>query len=150
MFKNTIFNYLILSLFFFALIGTACNSTKNAKVPPPNFALESEEGWTWINRPAVEEGGKAYNLFFEAESRYTIYLDVNSCFGEYKIGEEQSLTLPEYSACTEVCCDKDIAMEFINSFHKAKNYAIHGDTLILKGGEQALYFLPAKGEREGE
>jgi heat shock protein HslJ len=143
-------NYLILSLFLLSWVGTACHSTKNVKVPPPNFALASEQGWTWTQRPPLEEGGKPYNLFFEAENSYTIYLDVNSCFGEYKKGDDQTLILPDYASCTEICCDKEHAMDFVNAFHKSKSYAIHGDTLILSGGEKALYFLPAKAEKTGE
>lgn len=150
MLRNIIFSFFTSILLLFSLGQLGCNSTKHISPPLPNYDLEHEGGWTWIKPLSVEKEDKPYKLFFEAENRYTIYLDVNSCFGEYQKGEDQSLNLPDYSACTEMCCDKETAMDFVNAFHKTTNYAVHGDTLILSGGEKALRFLPAEGKESGE
>ncbi len=132
-----------------ALVFCACQGTKKtAAIPAPNFELESERGWVWINRPAIPEGGKAYTLFFETENRFVIHLDVNSCFGEYQKEAEQRISLPEYAACTEMCCDKETAPLFLEGFHAADHYAIHGDTLLLISSSQRMYFLPIDEEKE--
>jgi len=123
------------------MLLSACKSTKEASVPPPNHPLELNAGWQLLE-------GK-YTLRFEMEQGYNIRLDVNTCFGEYQKGEEGMIKFPEYASCTEMCCDSKEATDFLGQVHKANRYAIHGDTLILSGDDQKLYFLPGS-EASGE
>lgn len=144
MIKHITFNFLVLSLFLISMFTIACNSTKNTGIQATNYELESEKGWTWIKRPPLEEGGKDYTIVFEMGGQYSISLDVNTCFGEYNKGDDRALVWSEYPACTEACCDKEIANQFIGTLYKTQSFAIQGDTLLLKGEDESLYFLPSQ------
>jgi heat shock protein HslJ len=77
-------------------------------------------------------------LTFVSESLYTLKLDTNHCEGEYRIfsGGKVYFSL---SACTEMCCDSDIALKIHDMLPEMTEYREEKNVLHLEGkGEMEL------------
>lgn len=65
------------------------------------------------------------------EDRSTaLSLTVNQCFGQYELPGQNHIRFPEI-ACTEVCCDSDIARRFAENLPEVRFYELDDDLLYL-------------------
>ncbi len=79
-----------------------------------------------------------YILKFENDSTYTLELDVNSCFGTYKILDNGSIEISGLG-CTYICCDNEYSDKLSQLIPKMTSYFGKGKELILEGeGEIVL------------
>ena len=99
-----------------------------------NYAasLFAENGWSWNTNPK-------YILRLENEGNFNLKLDVNSCFGQFKLAGS-SISFPQGIACTEACCDGPEALKLTQAISKVSSYELLDNRLILKGPEPALEF----------
>lgn len=70
----------------------------------------------------------AYVLAFN-QNGYTLTLDVNRCIGKYRIIRRNIIFYP--SACTEACCDSELAAHLLRILEKTRKYKLTDDMLIL-------------------
>jgi heat shock protein HslJ len=86
----------------------------------------------WVTLPGT------YRLSFSDNNQASIRLDVNTCFGDVEIGT-RSIDL-NLTACTEACCDSEIALQMLQSLYRVDQYTIKGDSLRLYGPDTILAF----------
>jgi heat shock protein HslJ len=86
-------------------------------------------------KPASEElwieSEKEYTLELQGDGRYIFRLDANACTGSWT--STGSKIRFKDSACTEICCDSAIALQFSSALIHVLNYRIDGSTLWLSG-----------------
>ena len=76
-----------------------------------------------------------YILKFEATSRLSFKPDVNTCEGNYVVSEPGKIKI-NILACTEICCDSDLARELLSLLPHMGTYIIQDDLLTLSGSGQ--------------
>jgi heat shock protein HslJ len=74
-----------------------------------------------------------YLLEFRNVANLTVSLDVNGCFGNYHAPGNGDIQFLSGLACTEVCCDSEIAQQFIRLLPSMTRYSGKGDTLTFTG-----------------
>ncbi|MFK7969558.1 MAG: META domain-containing protein [Bacteroidia bacterium] len=126
----------------FLLVLVSCKSTskstENNDKAEPSASLTDSKGWAWDNN-------KAYVIKFDEEGQFSLKLDVNNCFGRYKV-DGSALSFPDGVACTEACCDGPKAMTLTQSLFKVTSHTISGNTLVLQGESVKLQFSLGSGE----
>ncbi len=75
---------------------------------------------------------ESYIIKFTNEQTYNVNLDVNDCFGEYNITSDGLINVGPMG-CTEVCCDSEFALSFLELLPKMTSYYAKGDELIFEG-----------------
>ena len=78
------------------------------------------------------KAGKSYIIVFKNDGSFTLRLDVNTCYGNYKIIKSGSIKL-DGVGCTEICSDSDFAVDLAYLFPKMTEYYGKGKELILEG-----------------
>lgn len=71
---------------------------------------------------------------FKSDGTTAIRLDVNSCFGDYELGDEPTINISD-SGCTKICCDSDFSKKFIEMLPQVGSYEIEDNMLkfIISG-----------------
>ena len=76
-----------------------------------------------------------YMLQFKTSNSLTFKLDVNNCEGNYTVSEPGKIKM-NIQACTESCCDSDLARELQSLLPHMGTYLIQDDLLTLSGSGQ--------------
>lgn len=75
---------------------------------------------------------ETYVLEFINDSVYTLKLDVNDCEGNYTAGGDGKINI-ESMACTEICCDSELAEDLVRLLPEMTDYYGIDQELILAG-----------------
>ena len=76
-----------------------------------------------------------YMLQFKASNGLTFKMDANNCEGNYTVSEPGKIQM-NIQACTEICCDSDLARELQSLLPHMGTYIIQDDLLTLSGSGQ--------------
>lgn len=139
---------------FFVLMGlfcltTACNtSTADDDMMTPDMTFDIT-AFDWriieVKNGAFNEAAAAfYILKFNNDGTFNLRLDVNNCGGEYTINLVTRSIDFKMTACTEACCDSEIALEAVEVLEKVQIYdvaAVPGDPpLSFLQGDDYIYW----------
>jgi heat shock protein HslJ len=84
-----------------------------------------------------------YILSFENKRKYSIKLDVNSCFGKVDFKSNNKIEFKS-DGCTKICCDSDFAKSIIDILAKVNHYNVSDTNLILTGEDGEIINLKRK------
>ena len=73
-----------------------------------------------------------YILIFNPDKTYSINLDINNCGGDFKITGKDNIKI-RGGACTEACCDSELALEIFEKIMASEKYFVSGNNLDLSG-----------------
>lgn len=96
--------------------------------------------WKLVNLTMAEKmlpqtPEKDYTIHFKNDTSYELSLDVNQCFGDYKLDKNGEITLGP-AGCTMVCCDSDFALKWTRLLRKMEYFSLTGNNLVLRGSRQ--------------
>ena len=97
-------------------------------------SMKQTEDTTWTLADQV------YRLILEKKNQAVVYLDVNTCGGEYHLKRKDGISF-EIGVCTEACCDSAFSLAMMAGINAASRWKIINDTLLLTGRD-SLKFLP--------
>jgi len=87
-------------------------------------------------KPAISYKDKKLFVTFYKDGRMEFNLDVNSCSGKFKEGDNQTLSFNATDfVCTQACCDT-IRL----NYHEVKKYEISKDILKLYSDKEIFIF----------
>ena len=120
-------------LFIFALIIVlfACDDDDDCSCIGEIYGKWEVEGFMSVESVAYLKDNN-YNpiIEFQNDGTIDIVLDVNSCFGDFELGEELTISISD-AGCTEVCCDSDFSNKFMEMLPQVGTYEIEDDELRL-------------------
>ena len=67
---------------------------------------------------------------FKHDGSFKLRLDVNGCFGSFKVLSENKIEIPAVG-CTEMCCDSDYSQKIAQMLSKVTSYELDGRTMKL-------------------
>lgn len=71
-----------------------------------------------------------YIIIFNPDNTYSINLDINNCFGDFKITGEDQIDIGN-GGCTEACCDSELAIEIFEKIMASEQYFVSQNDLNL-------------------
>lgn len=84
-----------------------------------------------------------YMLTFENKRNYTLYLDVNSCFGKVNFKRNNKIEF-ESDGCSKMCCGSDFAEKLVVILNKINQYTLNNNILTLSGDKDIIINLKRK------
>ncbi len=117
-------------LYGLALIAAfaTCQSNDDAQLLPGKWKMERLTLSGRELRPS-----KDYVLKLETNGSVGLRLDVNNCSGAYTAERSGRIRFSQL-ACTEACCDSEIAELFVQILVGANTYDLQGRKLVLLSG----------------
>ncbi len=105
------------------------------------FAFQCEEETILSNKWQVTElhltnpdttivPDEEYILIFNPDNTYSINLDINNCFGDFKVTGKDKIEIGS-GGCTEACCDSDLAIEIFEKIMASDQYFVSNNDLNL-------------------
>lgn len=121
-----------LLIFSFLVLFYACNDDDDCGCNDGNIVGKWEVKEFMSIESVLYAKDDDYNptIEFKSDGITDIRLDVNSCFGDYELGDEPTLNISD-SGCTEACCDSDFSMKFIEMLPQVGSYEIEDNMLKL-------------------
>ncbi len=68
-------------------------------------------------------------LSFIEDGSYGLGLDVNGCFGNYAVLDENRIEMTA-PICTEICCDSDFSQKLAGMLSKVSRFEIHSPEVL--------------------
>jgi heat shock protein HslJ len=131
----------------FTIILLSCEKENN------DINVDSLIDTKWKLTKVIDSTGKISNFPSEIDDFEIIFLKngiinlpgyCNYSFGDYQLGDNDSLTVNNVGPGTEMFCGPDLAMEwenlFINSLICAETYSINGNELTINCKDNKLVF----------
>jgi len=117
---------ILLLVFLFACEKDECNCNHENIIGKweATFLLTQESvGYPKNNdyNPVVE---------FKNDNTVALVLDVNSCFGEFTLHENNGIEISN-AGCTEICCDSAFSEKIVELLPQVTNFTIEGNELKL-------------------
>ncbi|MCY1721135.1 META domain-containing protein [Prolixibacteraceae bacterium Z1-6] len=126
--KKSVFN-LFVFMFLFAL--TACDNDDCSCDDEIYGKWEAKEFMSIESVLYVKNNDYNPVIEFKNDGSYHLGLDVNTCFGDFDLEENQVLSISD-AGCTEACCDSDFSQKFTSMLPQVSGYEIETSTLILE------------------
>jgi heat shock protein HslJ len=84
------------------------------------------------NKDVSREKDNVYTIQFDTDNSIKMQLDANDCWSTYELKDDNKILIGNF-ACTEVCCDTEYALEFLNIVTSATEISIRFGKMTLKG-----------------
>jgi heat shock protein HslJ len=122
-----------IGIFFFVLVFAlvSCNDDDNCSCS--GDILGKWEASSFISFESVgypKDDGYNPTIEFKGDGKIEIHLDANSCFGNYELNADTTITISD-AGCTEMCCDSDFSNKFVEMLSQVKSYSIEDGNMYL-------------------
>lgn len=90
------------------------------------------------NNSVFSKANEVYIMEFLNNEQFELSLDVNRCYGIYKIGDNKAFYAKSIG-CTEICCDSKFAEDLTAVFEDAEEYYTTENELHISGKGEIIF-----------